>query len=111
MLFKIGYDFVRDSQTSYNKISQLNTLEVMITVPIEPKFFREIIWYIWKKQRFIVECIIHQIMDKEGPFVDLMKQMRFDVRNLYLKELSAFIFQKQEEFSDIIEKHTDNTDE
>ena len=37
-LFDINYDFMIDSKASYKMVNQLNTFEIMLTVPIDTKF-------------------------------------------------------------------------
>lgn len=46
-LFKIDYDFMMPSSTAYYKTEYLCTFEMLLTVPVDVEFFRQIIEFIW----------------------------------------------------------------
>ena len=45
-LFKIKYDFTRQSLLQYKDFSQMSTIEILLIVPCDPELFRNIWVYI-----------------------------------------------------------------
>ena len=45
-LFKIDYDFTRQSKLEYNGVSDLSTLEIMVMVPIDTLIFEQVFEFV-----------------------------------------------------------------
>ena len=91
---------MRPSNAEYNGIKNVSTFEMMLTVPIEAEFFGQLLSYVWDTQRKMLKSMIHQIIQREGRFVDFLFQIRQDVRMEYLRELSDFANAVQLQTSD-----------
>lgn len=45
----MDYDFSKESKAEYFHMKNLSTFEMMLTVPIELAFFKQILQHMWKK--------------------------------------------------------------
>lgn len=83
----IGYDFMRPSCYDHEKLKNVSTLELMLTVPLDIDLFETIINYVYHNQSEKYFDIILQIKNKQGRFVDLMYVLRETYRMEYLNRM------------------------
>lgn len=92
-LFKIDYDFLRESRATFNKIENISTFEMLMTVPVEMEFFRQVLTHIWSfpiQQDGLLDMAM-QIMKQKGQFVDFMYEVPTEHRDSFLNEMSIFL--------------------
>lgn len=86
-LIQINYDFLRPSCFDFEKLRNVSTLEILLTIPCDVNIFEKIIYHIYKHQREQYFDIILQIKEKKGRFVNLMYFLRESFRMQYLNKL------------------------
>lgn len=96
-LFKLDYDFTKPSEASHNDIEKISTFEMLLTVPVDQVFFKQILAHIWNypsQQQCLLDMAM-QVMKQDGHFVDFLYEINSDTRTLFLNEMSAFLNQRK----------------
>lgn len=96
-LFRIKYDFTRNSESSRNGQSNINSLEMMMMQSMDITIFEQIVEFVALNQSDKYVTMVDQIKDKSGRFCDVLFSIQTDVRMTYLRclvEIQYPIYQK-----------------
>ena len=65
----------------------------MLTVPVDIPIFRQILEHLWSnpESKILVTAMVHEVINKEGPFVDFLFKIRGDIRMIYLNNITEFL--------------------
>ena len=58
MLAELEYDFIKPSKATFFNIEQMNTFEMMITVPLDPIYFKQLLHLVWKSHKYWIKHVI-----------------------------------------------------
>lgn len=84
-LFKIQYDFSRQSKLTYNGITNISSLEMMLMAPMDICFFEQVMEQLALTQSYKYIQIIDEIKEKRGRFCEVLFAIRTDIRMGYLR--------------------------
>ncbi len=63
----------------------------MLSVPIDPVYFSQILKYMFDRHSVAVQLLIDQIHKKKGRIADLLQRLRRDMREVYLNTLQMWL--------------------
>lgn len=95
-LFRVKYNFMRQSGAEFNDSKNLTTFEMLLTVPVDMDFFEQILVHCWNdliQQDHLVDMAV-QVVKKKGNFVIFMFKINQEQRNAYLAKMQKFLNQQ-----------------